>query len=283
MSVAHTELLFSTIMVCRNAAVTIDAAIDSVAAQTWTGVELVVIDGGSTDGTVQKLAAWAAKLDGRMSWISEPDQGVYDAMNKGIVRARGRYLHFLNADDQYADDGVLERVAGAAGSAIVIYGDVRFVDARDGFSELVAGGHRIIDFALSRSPHHQGSFLRADVVRSAGGFRTDLGTACDLALMAKLRVGHGQGFVRVPGVIADFSLGGLSARPDSLLRRERDRARAVAASFGYFAGGLNFLLGITLWIRSWMREGLDRAGLLTAWRRVKERLRPGRYRVGGGQ
>ena len=79
-----------------NCASTLDATLESVVSQDFTDFEYWLIDGGSTDGTRDRLAAIQ---DPRVRWISEPDRGIYDAMNKGIDRARGRYLLFLGADD----------------------------------------------------------------------------------------------------------------------------------------------------------------------------------------
>jgi hypothetical protein len=137
----------------------------------------------------------------------------------------------------------------------------------------------LLDFALSRAPHHQGLFVRTEAARLAGGFAGKFGSAADIALTAALRAKGDDAFVAVPGFVVDFALGGVSEAPDFGLKREAARARAVGASLGWWVGTLNFAHGVTLWLRSWMRLGLDRAGLLAGWRRCKARFFPGRYRV----
>ena len=116
----------SVVTVCRNSAATLRDAVDSVARQRREGfeVEHVVVDGGSTDGTVDMLKS----LDG-VRWVSEPDRGTYDAMNKGIRMSTGDVVGILNADDVLAADGVLAAVAAAFAdpSLEAAYGDIRFV------------------------------------------------------------------------------------------------------------------------------------------------------------
>ena len=116
----------SVVTVCRNSSATLRDALESVARQKRDGfeVEHVVVDGASTDGTVDILKS----CDG-LRWISEPDRGTYDAMNKGIRMATGDVVGILNADDVLADDDVLSAVARsfADESVDASYGDIRFV------------------------------------------------------------------------------------------------------------------------------------------------------------
>jgi glycosyltransferase involved in cell wall biosynthesis len=98
-------LSFSIITVCFNSAATIGDTIDSVANQLYPGVEHIIVDGCSTDGTLQLLDR--ASSEGRIRYISEADKGIYDAMNKGVALARGDVILFLNADDFLADSRVL--------------------------------------------------------------------------------------------------------------------------------------------------------------------------------
>ena len=122
------EPLFSIITVTWNAADVITPTMESVQRQTSSDYEMLIIDGASTDDTlaIVKRASIAA-----LRVFSEPDKGLYDAMNKGIARARGRYIMFLNAGDTFADDTVLARMARlAADNPGVIYGQTQLVDAQ---------------------------------------------------------------------------------------------------------------------------------------------------------
>ncbi len=119
--------LVSVITVCFNAAGTIQATLDSVRSQTWRPIESVVVDGASSDGT-QEIVASYGDIVGAV--ISERDEGIYDAMNKGVGLARGEIIHFLNADDCFIDDSVVEGVARVFMSephVDLVYGDAVYL------------------------------------------------------------------------------------------------------------------------------------------------------------
>src|SRR5579872_5446317 len=116
-------MLLSVITVCMNARETIGEALASIHGQSYRSVEHIVIDGASRDGTVEVLQAHRAGIS---RLVSEPDEGLYFAMNKGIALATGEFLGFLNADDIYADPEVLQKVANVlqAGEVDAVYGDL---------------------------------------------------------------------------------------------------------------------------------------------------------------
>ena len=98
----------SIVTVCHNSAQTIEATLLSVTAQTHNDIEYIVVDGASKDGTQEVVARHSGRV---AKFVSESDRGIYDAMNKGLNLAKGDVIGFLNADDVYADDGVLDRVS----------------------------------------------------------------------------------------------------------------------------------------------------------------------------
>jgi glycosyltransferase involved in cell wall biosynthesis len=102
----------SLITACYNSAKTIKTAIDSVLSQKGVEIEYIVVDGGSKDGTVDLLKSYEPKFNGWMRWISEPDKGMYDAINKGIKMATGDIVGILNADKNEIFSRLLLRVAG---------------------------------------------------------------------------------------------------------------------------------------------------------------------------
>jgi glycosyltransferase involved in cell wall biosynthesis len=110
----------SIITVCRNIKDTIQRTCESIINQTWQDFEWIVVDGGSTDGTVEILKRYKDRID---ILISEPDNGIYNAMNKGIKIATGEYLNFMNGGDSFYDNGVLEKVfKNKEYSADILYG-----------------------------------------------------------------------------------------------------------------------------------------------------------------
>src|SRR3954464_14436248 len=120
------SLQISVITAVKNRASTLGACLRSVQAQSWAGVEHIVVDGGSTDGSLSLLAASRCRL---AKLICEPDRGVYDALNKGIRAASGDVIGFMHADDEFASEQVLEHVASAFDDPSVeaVYGDLVYV------------------------------------------------------------------------------------------------------------------------------------------------------------
>ena len=103
----------SLITACYNSVATLPTAIESVLSQRDIELENIVVDGDSKDGTVELLKDYEQRFEGRLRWISEPDQGMYDAINKGIAMATGDVVGILNADDVLADEETLKRIAEA--------------------------------------------------------------------------------------------------------------------------------------------------------------------------
>lgn len=114
----------TVVTVCLNAVRVVEATLRSVLAQEYPNLEYVVVDGGSNDGTVEVIRKYADRI---AAFVSEPDDGVYDAMNKGIDLARGDYLLFLNAGDVLASPDVMRKAAGQT-DADVLYGDFAYSD-----------------------------------------------------------------------------------------------------------------------------------------------------------
>ncbi len=111
----------SVVTVCYNSVDTIEETMLSVLNQTYPDVEYIIIDGGSTDGTVDIIKKYAGRV---AYWISEPDKGIYDAMNKGIAAATGDYINFMNSGDRFASTNVIENCfSNLRGTPIIIYGN----------------------------------------------------------------------------------------------------------------------------------------------------------------
>lgn len=202
----------SVVTVCLNAATTLERTLLSVQAQTGVTVEHIVIDGGSTDATREILARHRGAL---AHVVSEPDRGLYDAMNKGLRLATGQFTGFLNADDAFAAPGVLANLAAAAAQARAdaAYGDVLQVDAADRPSRLIRGAAapaRRIRRGLM--PPHPAFYVRTQALREAGGFDISYSRAADFDLMARLFRTPGFRAVHVPGIVTLMRLGGLSTQ-----------------------------------------------------------------------
>jgi len=203
----------SVITVCLNAASCIEAALKSVRDQSYADIEHIVIDGGSTDGTVDIIKRYA---DGLAYFVSESDRGLYDAMNKGIKASRGDVLYFLNADDVFADEKVVEDVAAAFVSnpeAGIIFGNLIFTD---GVKRSVKTQRfdDIRERLLRNHVQHQTLFARASVFELTGGFSEEYRIVSDYDWEIRAFLVHGCAYVYIDRDIAVMSTQGLSATTD---------------------------------------------------------------------
>lgn len=201
----------SIITVCYNSAATIAQTIESVAAQHYSNVEHVIVDGGSTDATKEIVEAHASVA----RFISEPDRGIYDAMNKGLALATGDVVGFLNADDYYADDSVLAQVAETfADSAIdACYADLVYVRGDD--PETVVRCWRSQDYRSGLCergwmPAHPTFFVRRGIYEQYGGFDLAFPRQADFELTMRLLAVQGIRTRYIPKIWVKMRMGGVS-------------------------------------------------------------------------
>jgi glycosyltransferase involved in cell wall biosynthesis len=205
---------FSIVTVVRNAADTIGDTLRSVAAQTYRDREHVVADGGSTDGTLEILEAEASRLGALQS---KPDKGIYDGFNNGLALASGDVVAFLNADDFYEDERVLEDVERTfrETGADVVFGDVVLVragDLRDVVRFYRSGNFTRERLSRGFMPAHPSMFVRRALFERFGGFDTRYRIAGDFAWTAKV-LGHPDvSFAYLPRVMVRMRHGGASTQ-----------------------------------------------------------------------
>ena len=191
-------------------------ALDSILTQCHDHqLELIVVDGGSTDGTLEILKRYRDHIT---TLISEPDDGIYDAMNKGIRHATGDVVGILNADDQYADPSALRDVmeAFADKETDACYGDLIYVDDHDDVvSYWNAGISRVRRWVQGQflppwAPPHPTFFVRGSVYKRYGSFRLDIPTAADTELMVRLMYKRRIGVKYINRALVRFAEGGHS-------------------------------------------------------------------------
>lgn len=189
-------------------------AVRSVQAQSWNCVEHVVIDGGSTDGTVDVLQS---TVNEHTVWKSEPDKGIYDALNKGLARATGDVVGVMHSDDFFADGNVLARVAAAFADPSVdaVYGDLDYV-AKNDTSRIIrrwrSCEYDSAKLARGWMPPHPTLYLRRSVIERWGAYDTRFRIAADYDVILRY---FSQGQIRaayIPHVLVKMRVGGESNR-----------------------------------------------------------------------
>jgi glycosyltransferase involved in cell wall biosynthesis len=198
------------VTVAFNAAPVLERTMQSVLAQQGVDLEYLVLDGGSTDGTTDLLRRYETRLT---NWSSEPDRGIYDAMNKGLRRATGEIIAFLNADDVYVHDRVLAAVVAEFANPTVgaVYGDLYYVGADDRTTRYwQSQPYSDRFFATGHAPPHLAFFARRELLLQVGGFRLDLTLAADYELMFKALHTNGYVFRYLPAVLVRMRAGGAS-------------------------------------------------------------------------
>lgn len=183
--------MISIITATFNSAKTLKDTIQSVLRQTNKDFEYLIIDGGSTDETIDIVKSYESEFSGRLKWVSEKDQGIYDAMNKGIKMASGDVVGILNSDDYFTSDDILQTVADAfkCQEMDAIYGDIHFI--RDGNPQKCVRYYssrmfRPFWLRFGFMPAHPSFYCKREVFEKAGLYSLDYKIGADYEMMVRL-------------------------------------------------------------------------------------------------
>ena len=219
----------SIITVCYNSSETIRNTIESVRSQDYADIEYIIIDGGSSDGTMDIVREYGDNID---VVVSEPDQGIYDAMNKGIERATGDVVGLLNSDDFYAYDSVLSELVElmVSSGSDTVFADLDVVDANN--CERVIRHYDSSKFNPGRlaygwMPAHPTFMVKRELYVKHGGFLADYQIAADFEMVARLLHTVAASHAYLPVVAVKMRAGGISTRglkSSWILNREIVRA-----------------------------------------------------------
>lgn len=207
-------LKISIITVTYNCANTLQATIDSVVEQNYPYIDYIVVDGASTDNTIDIIKSNNSNIS---KWISEPDNGIYDAMKKGVVMATGDYVYFLGGDDTLYPRAIERVVALISDITSIYYGDVQLCGECHG-----TYGGRFDSFELiRRNICHQSIFYPRSIFTHRGyTFNLDYRTFADYVLNMELW-GAGYRFIYTGIIVANFRVGGASMSGDTLFFTRR--------------------------------------------------------------
>ena len=200
----------SIITVSYNAERTIERCIQSVISQNYKDIGYIIIDGGSTDGTVSIIEKYKKHIQ---FLVSEPDRGIYDAMNKGIAVAQGDVIGILNADDFFADDHVLSDIATAFTNhnTDIVYGDLDYIKLDGSVSrKWRTGQYKKGMFNHGWMPPHPAFYCKRELFNKFGNYSLDFGTAADYELMLRFIHLNHLSVYYVQRVLVKMSIGGVS-------------------------------------------------------------------------
>lgn len=201
----------SIITVCYNSEATIENTIRSVVMQSHKNIEYIIIDGSSTDKTKTIINKYSDEIN---VFVSEPDSGLYDAMNKGIGLATGDIIGLLNSDDFYKDNNVIEKVVEKfTGNTDAVYGDIVYVD-KDDIAKIKrywhSGRFSRYKMKLGWMPPHPSFFVRNVIYKKYGAFNKNFKTSADYELMLRLIYKHKITMAYLPEVLVNMRDGGQS-------------------------------------------------------------------------
>ena len=202
----------SLITVTYNSDKTLRDTIESVFAQTYKEIEYILVDGLSKDTTVDIIREYEPLFAGRMKWISERDNGLYDAMNKGIQMATGDVVGILNSDDFFTSNDVLERVvSGFTENTDAVYGDIHFVNSDNRCLRHYSS--KIFKRSLMRMgfiPAHPSFYCRRECFEKYGYYKTDYKIAADFDLLLRFIYVNRIRIKYLPVDMVTMRIGGVS-------------------------------------------------------------------------
>ncbi len=224
------QLKISVVTACFNSQATIGEAIATLKRQSWSNVEHVVIDGASKDDTVEVARKTLGPVD---VLVSEPDKGIYDALNKGIVNSTGDIVGFLHSDDLYAHDEVLSRVAACFEDPEIgaVYGDLQYVKSANTAHVIrhwKSGSFSTDKLKYGWMPPHPTFFMRRELYEELGGFDLAYRIAGDYDALLRYLASDKVKVHYLPEVLVKMRLGGASnGSLKQIIRKSREDISAM--------------------------------------------------------
>lgn len=235
--------------------------IDSVLSQTWKDYEWIVIDGGSTDSSREMIEQYQEHF---AYWCSEPDRGVYHAMNKGITKAQGKYLSFMNSGDTFYDKDTLNDVFSKERSSDILYGDC--LQVFEHYKKLLSYPQPMELYTIYGCPLcHQAMIIRTSLLKNRG-YDESYKICADYKHLLEVTM-RGATYEHVGIVVCQYDMNGISSNYRDLFQREWDEAHQVFPETTRLSmEHLNVYAGSRHTVRA--RKLLERGGLVTVLTKV---------------
>lgn len=207
--------------------------VESVVNQTWQEFEYIVIDGGSTDGSAAYIESQSSKID---YWVSESDKGIYNAMNKGIAKATGEYLFFLNSGDHFNSINALKNNIMCLQNEDIIYFDINLIDK--GVSYVKRSPKELrFSYLIFETLPHQSTFIKRKLFTEIGYYDESIRIVSDWKFLIIAIIKHKVSYKYVEEVLTTFYLDGLSSLGDY----SNERKEVLKDEFAVFIEDTNEL------------------------------------------
>lgn len=218
----------SIVTINRNNKVGLEKTVASVLQQSYNNIEYLVIDGESRDGSVDVIRACENFI---AFWVSEADNGIYHAMNKGLYKATGDYVLFLNSGDYLANSNIIERIAKQLQDEDVFYGNIGII--QNGVLHELPSGSRIEFFKRYQHnlPPHPATFIKRSLLRRLGGFDESYKIIADVVLISRIFSSEAVTYQGGNFLVTIFDTEGLSSRPENQHAAYLERKRFISKEF----------------------------------------------------
>lgn len=207
----------------------LEKTIESVINQTHNDIEYLVIDGGSNDGSVEIIKQYAEKIN---YYISEKDDGIYNAMNKGISKATGDYLLFINSGDSLIDSNILTEIMSENRVEDLIYGNLLLYDAEKQWTWNLPDKLTFRDFYNSTIPH-PGTFIKHELFNKVGLYDETLKIVSDWKFFLLALTKYSASYVHINKIITKYSYDGISSREENFRKIDAERYEVLRSEFNF--------------------------------------------------
>lgn len=205
--------------------------IESVVKQDYREIEYIVIDGGSTDESLNVIKTYQDNIS---YWVSEPDNGIYSAMNKGIVKATGDYLLFLNGGDYLVDDSTISKYLEVFDNKDLVVFDVMLNIPNIGEKRHSHPKELHFSFLYNETFAHQGAFIKRELFNRVGYYDETLKIVSDWKFFIDAVVRHKASYKRIPEILSYCILDGVSATKEGTLIRKKERQAILKEDYNIF-------------------------------------------------
>ncbi|NNC45273.1 MAG: glycosyltransferase [Winogradskyella sp.] len=232
------NLKLSIITVNYNNAEGLKKTVDSVTAQTWKDFEYIIIDGSSTDGSTEVIKANKNIID---RWVSEPDEGVYQAMNKGISMANGEYLLFLNSGDHFYKDDVLEKFHKELKEQDLIYFNLNVVEGKKDFIKEYPEKLSFAYFFKDTLPHPS-TFIKKEAFTKTKPYNEDMKIAADWKFFIDAICKYQLTYKKIDATLSTFYIGGMSSDAENRAVKFHEKQNVLNTEYPAFVYDLEEVL-----------------------------------------